>query len=140
MEKKYFIKLGLVAYLTALILDLIVGFFWLIAFPRIADWETFSYSIYGIPITYMFAYCIYSISSLLLPHKIIKGYIILLILLICVELVMFFLFGDFMVIMIIEAINHGGDYIVFLFPVTTIIGYFWGIYILRSPSSLKSAT
>lgn len=127
MLRKEVLTIGLYSYVIISILDISIGFYWLVIKPRIADWEVFSYVLYGMPFLYFVAYGVYFLFFSIIPSEKVKHYQILFVLLISVEISSLFFFQDFMLGMLIDALKERRyEDILVLYPVNTIIGFFVG--------------
>ncbi len=113
------IKSSSTEWLISLILFNVFNIFTNIVFKEIADWELFSYHLFGSLISYFICFLLFLLFSIFFPFIVKHTFISIFILLLCLELSFFFISGESLTYSILFAWN-GNNYMLFFYPICII--------------------
>lgn len=123
-SRKKLFGLGVLTYVLAIILFLIISYTTFVILPEIEDWELFSFNFYAVLLFYGIAILPYLLFASLIKLGILKNYLVLGVIILSVELISLVISGQSIMASIFTDMLENKNYILIAYPLTILISYF----------------
>lgn len=117
------IRLSIFIYLISIILFNIINYIYFIIYPRIEDWELFSYNFFGSLIFFISSAILFSIFLLILNNKKLNEYLISITLIILLEVSSILIASQSILYTIATTMIEDSNYILIFYPIVILFSY-----------------